>query len=92
MIYWVTQTAPSSARIYYESRHRSGAGGRRGASRCRRRARSSRKEIIWSPRRWVEPRFNLARWTTMPRGGHFAALEQPQLLVDDVRAFFRSVR
>ena len=35
---------------------------------------------------------DLRRWTEMPRGGHFAALEQPDLLVDDVRAFFRGLR
>jgi hypothetical protein len=34
----------------------------------------------------------LTHWTEMPRGGHFAALEQPQLLIDDIRAFFRKVR
>ncbi len=50
------------------------------------------KEIIWSPRRWLETRYNVTRWTEMPRGGHFAAMEQPQLLVDDVRAFFRTLR
>jgi epoxide hydrolase len=31
-------------------------------------------------------------WTEMPRGGHFAAMEEPELLVEDVRAFFRSLR
>ena len=50
------------------------------------------KEIIWAPRRWLETRYNITRWTVMPRGGHFAAFEQPALLVDDVRAFFRTVR
>jgi pimeloyl-ACP methyl ester carboxylesterase len=50
------------------------------------------REIIWSPRRWLEARYNITRWTVMPRGGHFAAFEQPDLLVDDVRAFFRTVR
>jgi len=40
----------------------------------------------------VEARYNLVRWTPMPRGGHFAALEQPELLVNDVREFFRTVR
>jgi hypothetical protein len=34
----------------------------------------------------------VTRWSEMPRGGHFAAMEQPELLVDDVRAFFRRVR
>jgi epoxide hydrolase len=49
-------------------------------------------EATLSPRRWVEARFNLTRWTEMPRGSHFAPLEQPQLFVEDVRAFFRELR
>jgi pimeloyl-ACP methyl ester carboxylesterase len=40
----------------------------------------------------MERRFNITRWTVMPKGGHFAAFEQPDLFVDDVRAFFRTVR
>ena len=40
----------------------------------------------------MEARYNITRWTEMPRGGHFAAFEQPTLFVDDVRAFFRGVR
>ena len=40
------------------------------------------------PREWVEPHYAIERWTEMPRGGHFAALEEPDRLVDDVRAFF----
>jgi pimeloyl-ACP methyl ester carboxylesterase len=50
------------------------------------------KEITVPPRKWVEARFNLTHWTVMPKGGHFAALEQPQLLIDDVRDFFRTLR
>ena len=89
-LYWVTQTAASSARIYYESRHAPPAAGRRieVPTACA----DFPKEIIWSPRRWLEPRYNITRWTEMPRGGHFAAFEQPQLFVDDVRAFFRTLR
>jgi pimeloyl-ACP methyl ester carboxylesterase len=89
-LYWVTQTAASSARIYYESRHAAPSPARRieTPTACA----DFPKEIIWSPRRWLEPRYNITRWTEMPRGGHFAAFEQPQLLVDDVRAFFRTVR
>jgi microsomal epoxide hydrolase len=44
------------------------------------------------PRSVLERNFNLVQYTKMPHGGHFAALEQPQLFVDDVRAFFRKVR
>jgi pimeloyl-ACP methyl ester carboxylesterase len=52
------------------------------------------KEINVPPRAWVERTSGgkLIHWTEMPKGGHFAALEQPTLLVDDVRAFFRKVR
>jgi len=91
-LYWFTQTAASSARIYYESRHAppSATAGRRieAPTACA----DFPKEIIWSPRRWLEGRYNITRWTEMPRGGHFAAFEQPQLLVDDVRAFFATLR
>jgi pimeloyl-ACP methyl ester carboxylesterase len=45
-----------------------------------------------TPRRWCETAYNVTHWTTMPRGGHFAAFEQPELFVDDVRAFFATVR
>ena len=90
-LYWATQTAASSARIYYESRHPTTppVPGRIAVPTA---CADFPKEIIWSPRRWIETRYNITRWTEMPRGGHFAALEQPQLLVDDVRAFFRTLR
>jgi microsomal epoxide hydrolase len=50
------------------------------------------KDISHPPREWAERFFNVQRWTRMPRGGHFAAMEEPELLVDDIRAFFRSLR
>jgi pimeloyl-ACP methyl ester carboxylesterase len=90
-LYWVTETAASSARIYYESRHPTTPpvpGKIAAPMGCA----DFPREIIWSPRQWLEPRYNITRWTAMPRGGHFAAMEQPQLLVDDVRAFFRTLR
>jgi pimeloyl-ACP methyl ester carboxylesterase len=91
-LYWATQTAASSARIYYESRHAPAAPGGPRRVEVPTACADFPKEIIWSPRRWLEPRYNITRWTVMPRGGHFAAFEQPALLVDDVRAFFRTVR
>jgi epoxide hydrolase len=89
-LYWVTQTATSSARIYYENAHAVPLAARRieTPTACA----DFPKEVIWSPRRWMEARYNITRWTEMPRGGHFAAFEQPALFVDDVRAFFRGVR
>lgn len=50
------------------------------------------KEVLPAPRAWCEHRYNITRWTTMPTGGHFDAFEQPELFVEDVRAFFATVR
>jgi len=50
------------------------------------------RELPMPPRSWMERVFDVQRWTPMPRGGHFAALEQPELLVDEIRAFFRPLR
>jgi pimeloyl-ACP methyl ester carboxylesterase len=50
------------------------------------------RELPMPPRSWVERVFNVQRWTAMPRGGHFAAMEQPALLADEIRAFFRPLR
>jgi microsomal epoxide hydrolase len=50
------------------------------------------KDISHPPREWAERFFNVQRWTEMPRGGHFAAMEEPELLVEDVREFFRPLR
>ena len=50
------------------------------------------KELPMPPRSWLERIFDVRQWTTMPAGGHFAALEQPELLADDIRAFYRPLR
>jgi pimeloyl-ACP methyl ester carboxylesterase len=50
------------------------------------------QEIAMPPRSWVERVFDVRRWTEMPAGGHFAALEQPDLLAAELRAFFRPLR
>jgi pimeloyl-ACP methyl ester carboxylesterase len=91
MIYWVTQTIASSCRLYCENRR----GGRYGFDQVVKVPTGVAvfpKEIYRAPRRFAEPRFNLVHWSVQPRGGHFAALEQPELFVEDVRAFFRKVR
>ena len=46
----------------------------------------------WPPRPYVERIFNIKQWSEMPAGGHFAALEKPDLLVNDIRKFLRSLR
>ena len=50
------------------------------------------KELYRAPRSWADAAYNIVHWTEMPRGGHFAAIEEPELLVDDLRSFFRLVR
>jgi pimeloyl-ACP methyl ester carboxylesterase len=46
------------------------------------------KELIEAPDRWIESGHNIVQKTVMPKGGHFAALEQPDLLLKDIRTFF----
>ncbi len=48
--------------------------------------------LSWPPRSYVERVYNVAQWTEMPRGGHFAAMEQPELMIEDVRRFARDFR
>jgi pimeloyl-ACP methyl ester carboxylesterase len=50
------------------------------------------RDLLEPPREWAERFFNVQRWTKMPRGGHFAAMEEPALLAEDLRAFFRPLR
>jgi pimeloyl-ACP methyl ester carboxylesterase len=50
------------------------------------------KDISQPPREWAQRFFNVQRWTEMPRGGHFAALEEPEMLAEDIRAWFRQFR
>jgi pimeloyl-ACP methyl ester carboxylesterase len=89
MLYWATGSGASSARLYWESFNSFITDGRvelpTGVA-------SFPKEILRTPRRWCVAAYHLTHWTTMPRGGHFAAFEQPDLFVDDVRAFFATVR
>jgi pimeloyl-ACP methyl ester carboxylesterase len=89
-IYWVTETAPSSVRIYFEFRNDPGLEGRVEVPfAC---ARFPKETFAVVPRKWIEAQYNLVQFTEMPRGGHFAAMEEPELLVEDVRKFFRGLR
>ena len=89
MLYWLTASGASSARLYWESFGSFGGGDKveipTGVA-------SFPKEIIRSPRRWCEQSYNITHWTTMPKGGHFGAFEQPQLFVNDLRTFFKTIR
>ncbi len=91
-LYWVTGTIGSSSRLYYEE---SGTGSRNlpfARVEVPTGFAAFPKELSRPPRSWVESEFDLVHWTEMPRGGHFAALEEPELFVEDVRAFARLVR
>jgi epoxide hydrolase len=90
-IYWVTNTITSSMRLYYETRATGYA--REASSRIDVPTGVGRypREILRYPRAWVEQRYNVTRWIDQPRGGHFAALEQPELFAADLRAFCESI-
>ncbi|KCZ97369.1 epoxide hydrolase family protein [Hyphomonas oceanitis] len=91
-LYWFGQTIDASLRLYKENRANPliFAPGERihppfGMALFP-------KELPTPPRSWVERVFDVRRWSAMPRGGHFAALEQPELLADEIRSFFRPLR
>ncbi len=91
MLYWVTASAASSARLYWES-----------FGPKRRTAHTVKvptgvavfpKEIVTPVRKWMEAGYvNITHWSEMPKGGHFAAFEQPDLFVKEVRGYFRKIR
>jgi len=95
MIYLTTRSFNTASWIYYGRREE---GGRILSPEGKRvevptAAALFPKELLsWPPRSYVERVYNVVQWTEMPRGGHFAALEQPELLIDDIRAFARSLR
>ena len=92
MIYWVTQTIASSTRLYYESRLRPLSLSPTHRVTPPVGVAVFPKEIPLPPRAVAERGLNIVRWTEMPEGGHFAALEQPERLAQDVREFFRPLR
>jgi pimeloyl-ACP methyl ester carboxylesterase len=95
-IYWVTSTIGSSMRGYYDYEHFETPPPRGARVRVPSGfavfADSYRPGSVRTPRELAEPAFNVTRWTEMPQGGHFAALEEPQLLAEEIRAFFRPLR
>jgi len=92
MLYWVTQTINSSFWLYYQIRHHPWRLGRGERITMPTAVAVFPGEIIRPPREWAARVCNLQRWTPMAAGGHFAALEEPQALVEDIRAFYRELR
>jgi pimeloyl-ACP methyl ester carboxylesterase len=89
MLYWLSGSGASSARLYWESFGSFGGAGRVAVPTG---VASFPKEIIRAPRSWCEAGYNITHWTTMARGGHFAAFEQPEAFTDDLRVFFATIR
>ena len=90
--YWFTATVNSAARLYAEF-GRSGSGwGKVEPSNVPTGVAQFPYEIFPPIRRFAERSNNIVHWTEFEQGGHFAAMEQPELLIGDVRAFFRVVR
>jgi pimeloyl-ACP methyl ester carboxylesterase len=88
-VYWFTASAASSARLYWESFHTVNSDPVAVPSGVS----VYPKEILAVSQRWAEKRFTDLRWYhRLERGGHFAAFEQPATFVDEIRAFFRTVR
>jgi epoxide hydrolase len=92
MLYWLTRTAGSSARIYYERAHSDYWGEPIEASTAPTALAVFPEENFIQLRHIAERTNNLVRWTEFDQGGHFAAMEQPAALVGDIRAFFRQLR
>jgi pimeloyl-ACP methyl ester carboxylesterase len=89
MLYWLTATAGSAARLYYENMHMPPAWGQPPAITPTGVAAFAEDIAI---RRYGEQANNIVHWSDIDQGGHFAAMEAPELLVSDVRTFFRGLR
>jgi pimeloyl-ACP methyl ester carboxylesterase len=92
MLYWLTGTAGSSARIYYERAHAAYWGTPPEPSTAPTALAVFPEENFVALRHVAERTDTIVRWTEFDRGGHFAAMEEPDLLVADIRAFFRQLR
>jgi epoxide hydrolase len=90
MLYWLTGTAASSARIYREGAESFGQDERVGTVPTG--LATLPANISLPIRRLAEQTENIVYWSELPRGGHFPAMEVPDLLVDDIRAFFGGLR
>jgi microsomal epoxide hydrolase len=99
MVYWATQTIETSFLPYFDYANagtltwiKEGIKGWTGSSKVPAAFALFPKDISHPPREWADRFFNVRRWTEMPRGGHFAAMEEPELLAEDIRAWFRDFR
>jgi epoxide hydrolase len=89
--YWFTGTAGSSANLYYETLHDPAAKDQKARNTVPTGVAVSLAQDV-TIRSWAERENNIVHWTEFDHGGHFAALEVPELLVDDMQKFFRKIR
>jgi Predicted hydrolases or acyltransferases (alpha/beta hydrolase superfamily) len=89
MIYWITNTVGSSARIYYENTHSLPPMGHIDVPTG---IAIFPADILLPPKEWAMRNLNITRWTTMPKGGHFTAMEDPKHFAEEIRTFFRTYR
>ena len=90
-LYWITQTIHSSMRMYNENSKKPMIFGKDDFVNVPVGFAKFPKELPTPPRSYVEKGFNIQHWTEMPAGGHFAAVEQPELLARDLRDFFSNI-
>jgi pimeloyl-ACP methyl ester carboxylesterase len=90
-LYWFTQSLPSSIRIYQENSIKPLHFGKNDYIRNPVAFASFPKELPTPPRSYIEKGYNIRQWTDMPAGGHFAAMEQPELLSADITKFFQKI-
>ena len=91
-LYWTTQTINSSIRLYFDRAHSPRPFGPSDRVHVPCAFAMFPADIDHPPREYAERSYDVARWTELPRGGHFAAFEEPEMLAEDMREFFRSVR
>jgi pimeloyl-ACP methyl ester carboxylesterase len=94
MLYWITQSFGTSARYYYEAAHRpwQPSHSRTPVVEAPTAVAVFLSEVILQPKRWAERYYNLKRWSMFQSGGHFAPMEEPQVLIGDIREFFSALR
>ena len=95
MVYLVTKTFNTASWIYYGRREEGGRALPKDHLPLKvptAIAKFPKEYLEWAPRSYVERIYNIQRWTEMPRGGHFAALEQPELLIKDIQEFGKSLK
>jgi pimeloyl-ACP methyl ester carboxylesterase len=89
MIYWFTNTLSSSVNMYYENTHSLPPMGKITVPTA---LALFSEDILLPPKEWAEENLNIIQWTEIPCGGHFTAMEEPDLFIEDISKFYRKLR